>query len=611
MVIENKINTYYNIKCEKCGDIIHKHKNYCKQYGDEYWFNPPLVCACGNSAKIVRLGYNFCEIKDPDAVKNRPNNNLNSKPIIKPSNNPIIKQMNISQQTSVIATITNTEESKLIEVLKSYINQQNETILRVKQAHEERVTMIEDTKMTIRDMLKYIKNINQHIEATAKLKEKVRVADEDILILRQENSKLKNDLNLAVTENTKLMELLSDEHYKALDIKGHLVELSRKETEFINEILEKENEVSIIEDKIKELNNQVVELDDEILYQSFGLYKPLYDFTNSLQYKERLDEVRKQQKEMVKNKSAVSYSLSWTVNGSKAQGTKMTNDNIKQILRCFNSECENVIDRVKFNNFDSMKSRITKSYESLNKLNEVNMIAIEQNFLELKYEELNLAYEFQLKKQEEKDELRILREQQREDAKVAKELEERRKEIEKEQQHYENALCRLDDQIQVEKNETRLEFLLEKRKEIEANLVDLDIALKEVDYREANQRAGYVYVISNIGAFGENVYKIGMTRRLDPQERVDELGNASVPFKYDIHAMIFSDDAPKLESALHRAFVNKRINAINNRKEFFWVTLAEIEKVVKENHDKTVEFINVSPAQQYRETLKMKGKQNG
>jgi hypothetical protein len=234
-----------------------------------------------------------------------------------------------------------------------------------------------------------------------------------------------------------------------------------------------------------------------------------------------------------------------------------------------------------------------------------------QNFLDLKYEELSLAYEYQLKKQEEKEELRILREQQREDAKVAREIEEKRREIEKEQQHYENALNRLNDQIEVEKSETRLQFLLEKKKEIEDNLVELDIAMKEVDYREANQRAGYVYIISNIGAFGENVFKIGMTRRLDPQERVDELGNASVPFRYDIHAMIFSDDAPKLENALHRAFEQKRINAINNRKEFFRVTLAEIEEVVKENHDNTVEFTNVPPAQQYRETLKIHISKNG
>ncbi|MBQ7916373.1 MAG: GIY-YIG nuclease family protein, partial [Firmicutes bacterium] len=123
---------------------------------------------------------------------------------------------------------------------------------------------------------------------------------------------------------------------------------------------------------------------------------------------------------------------------------------------------------------------------------------------------------------------------------------------------------------------------------------------KNVDYREANKRAGYVYVISNIGAFGDDVYKIGMTRRLDPMERIDELGDASVPFDYDVHALIFSDDAPALESALHNAFEANKVNKINSRREFFKISLNEIKAVVAKNFDKTVEWIDVPEAEQYR-----------
>lgn len=147
--------------------------------------------------------------------------------------------------------------------------------------------------------------------------------------------------------------------------------------------------------------------------------------------------------------------------------------------------------------------------------------------------------------------------------------------------------------------------MLEKKAEIEDQLSNLQKALDDVDYREANQKAGYVYIISNIGAFGENVYKIGMTRRLDPMERVDELGDASVPFNFDVHAMIFSEDAPKLEAALHRAFEDRKLNMVNTRREFFHVTLDEIESVVKANYDKTVEFIKIPPAEQYRQSLAM------
>ena len=133
----------------------------------------------------------------------------------------------------------------------------------------------------------------------------------------------------------------------------------------------------------------------------------------------------------------------------------------------------------------------------------------------------------------------------------------------------------------------------------------MDKALQDLDYREAN-RAGYVYIISNIGAFGENIYKIGMTRKLEPEERIAGLSGASVPFRFDIHAMIFSNDAPKLEAALHNAFADRKMNLVNGRKEFFMVTLEEIKKVVQENHDKTVEFLNVAEAQQYRESEMMR-----
>ena len=130
--------------------------------------------------------------------------------------------------------------------------------------------------------------------------------------------------------------------------------------------------------------------------------------------------------------------------------------------------------------------------------------------------------------------------------------------------------------------------------------------MKDIDYREANQKAGYVYVVSNIGAFGKDVYKIGMTRRLNPQDRIDELSGASVPFKFDVHAMIFSDDAPALEAAIHNALDDKKINLVNNRKEFFRVSLTEIEEIINNNFDRTVDFIEIPDAQQYRESLKIR-----
>ena len=190
----------------------------------------------------------------------------------------------------------------------------------------------------------------------------------------------------------------------------------------------------------------------------------------------------------------------------------------------------------------------------------------------------------------------------REAAKLARELEAERRKLEKEQSHYENALAKLNEQLATASAADQ-GAIEERKAQIEKQLEKIDMAFRDVDYREANQRAGYVYIISNIGAFGENVYKIGMTRRLDPMDRIDELGDASVPFKFDVHAMIFSEDAPGLEAALHNAFADKKLNFVNQRREFFNVSLDEIKKVIRDNYEKSVEFIETPPAEQYRESL--------
>nr|WP_277612726.1 DUF4041 domain-containing protein [Methanocorpusculum petauri] len=284
----------------------------------------------------------------------------------------------------------------------------------------------------------------------------------------------------------------------------------------------------------------------------------------------------------------------------------MITNNIKQIVRSFNAECENAIDRVKFNNVESMKGRIKRSYDHLNKLNKTNAICISEKYYNLKIEELHLAIEYALKKQQEKEELKRIREEQREEAKLAKEIEEARKEIGKEQKHYNNLLSKLDMQLLDTSDEVKRSELIEKRENVVAQIADLDKALQDIDYRAANMKAGYVYIISNIGSFGENIYKIGMTRRLDPMERIDELGDASVPFNFDTHAIIFSEDAPALEAALHRAFESKKLNMVNTRREFFRVTLSDIEEVVRKNYDKTVDFNVIPPAEQYRNSERIR-----
>ncbi|MRM89288.1 DUF4041 domain-containing protein [Faecalicatena contorta] len=420
----------------------------------------------------------------------------------------------------------------------------------------------------------------------------------------------KAELEALQQKHDDLQSLMTPELQNAFDLQNKIRELdstikSRENTisELDSSISGKQIELGKLDMQIDDKKSEIICLDEEILVQEFGLYKPQYDFANALDYKEKLAEIRSKQKTMIKEKRAVSGNTSWQVNGSATKGKKMVSDTQKLLLRAFNNECDEVVSKVKYTNFDASLNRIHKSADAISKLGATMDISINKFYLDLKVKELRLAFEYQQKKQEEKEAQKAARAEMKEAARLQKEIEVQRKKIEKEQTHYQTAYEKLIKQLELTPDN---QDLLSKKTELENQLQDIDKAMKDIDYREANQRAGYVYIISNIGAFGENIYKIGMTRRLDPQDRVDELGDASVPFNFDIHAMIFSDDAPALETALHKAFEDRKLNMVNTRREFFNVTLDEIKAVVKKNFDKTVEFIDVPDAEQYRISQKMK-----
>lgn len=402
---------------------------------------------------------------------------------------------------------------------------------------------------------------------------------------------------------SQLKSMVPPEGQVVLDLKSQIEALTSTEAVLSEKCNSLTSQINELENTIVQKREQIIELDDKITLQEFGLYQPTYDFISSDEYKAKLLDIRAQQKELIKKNAAVSGNSGFVYNGSVAQGNKIVADMQKLLLRAFNSECDDIISHVKFNNYDASKKRIDKSCDSISKLGKMMNIVVTRPYYELKINELSLALEYQMKKQQEKEELKEERARLKEEAKLLKEIEEARRKVEKEQAHYQNALARIESQLLADADNPDL---LAKKQEIIDGLNDAEKALKDIDYREANKRAGYVYIISNIGAFGENVYKIGMTRRLEPQERVDELGDASVPFNFDVHAMIFTDDAPGLESALHKAFENRKLNMVNTRREFFNVTLDEIKSEIKKNFDKTVEFKDVPDAEQYRVSQKMK-----
>ncbi len=371
-------------------------------------------------------------------------------------------------------------------------------------------------------------------------------------------------------------------------------------TSLQKEIENKKAEINTLGLKCTQLQTEIVNIESEIAIQDYGLYKPTYKFSNSDLYKDRLKAVRDNQKDMIKKGMACAGNMNWTVNGSSAQGKKMVKDMQKLLLRAFNVECDDIVNNVKISNFDRSKERINKVAEQISKLATVMSIYITPMYINLKLEELCLALDFEQKKQEEKERIKEARERQREEAKIQKEIEEQRKKLLKERTHYQNALAVINEQLQQHPNDIDL---ITKQRELQSNISDTAKAIADVDYREANKRAGYVYIISNIGAFGKDIYKIGMTRRLQPQDRIDELSSASVPFNFDVHAMIFSEDAPALEAALHHAFEDKKINKINSRREFFRVSLNEIKTEVRKNFDKTVEWVDFPEAEQFRQSV--------
>ena len=361
--------------------------------------------------------------------------------------------------------------------------------------------------------------------------------------------------------------------------------------------------------KIQNLQQKLSEVEESESVQSFGFYKSQYNFGSSEEYKRRLDQIRTQQSKMLKDKTAAICRVPWVVEGSQKKGKKMTDDFLTLILRAFNGECDAAILQVKYNNANKLETRINKAFDTLNKLSETNRCQIMPSYRALKLEELYLTHEFLEKKQEEAEEQRRIREQMREEEKERRELEKARKDAEQEVKRREQALEKARREIEQTTGQQR-EQLERKIQEINQQLQEALASQTRAISRAQVTKAGYIYVISNIGSFGENIYKIGMTRRLEPDDRVKELSGASVPFPFDIHAMIFSENVPQTENLLHQCFRDRSVNKVNQRKEFFKVTLDEITSALETIAEQTktvkkaeIKFTKVAEAEQYRKTL--------
>ena len=360
--------------------------------------------------------------------------------------------------------------------------------------------------------------------------------------------------------------------------------------------------------KISDLRAKLETLEEKDILQEFGFYETKYDFGESEKYKSRLAKIRAQQKESIKAKQAAVCYTEWKVGGSVKEGKKMTDSFIKLVLRAFNGECDASVAKVNYRNIEAMEKRINRSCEALNKLSKVTHCEITSQYLRLKLEELWVAHEYQEKKQEEKEEQRIIREQMREEERALRELEKAKKEAEQEELRYQKALEKARKDVESATGDAQ-QKLLDQIQKLQERLTEAEVNKERAMSQAQLTKQGHVYVISNIGSFGKDVYKIGMTRRLKPEDRVKELGDASVPFPFDVHAMIFCENAPELESRLHKKFAARRVNKINTRKEFFRIELDEIIDAVQEVDEELnvckseVIFTKIAQADDYRKTL--------
>lgn len=307
---------------------------------------------------------------------------------------------------------------------------------------------------------------------------------------------------------------------------------------------------------------------------------------------------------MVRAGKASRFAVQWTVGGSRRDGERMQRQYSKLMLRAFNGECEAAIAKVAWNNAITMEERIRKSFEAINALGGVMQVSIEEPYMQLKIGELRLEHELEEKKRAVVEEQRRARDQLREQERAQRELDEEKANAEEAEAGFAKAL----DKARVEAARAQGEEhtrLTSRILELEEQLKGAQQKRERVNALAQLTRAGYVYVLSNIGSFGENVYKIGMTRRFDPNDRVKELGDASVPFGFDVHAMVYSENAPALEQSFHERFADRNVNPMNLRKEFFRVTIDELQAFAKER-GLQIAFTRVPEAREYRETTARK-----
>lgn len=449
-------------------------------------------------------------------------------------------------------------------------------------------TTIQDALATAKDDVDTIIDA-ANAEATLLVKE----ANEKVAHILESPQEVLGEINTKITEATSQLD----------NVQSDVTKLTKERTRLQNQVKKNKAEILGINtlrdnfpDAIDFSKIEEYLVDWESAISEDGILNPIIDL--HLHFKDS--------KTLRKDMRQIKKDIDKLLESYKGSYTTKANVTIYELMVIgLQAELQNIQHTLTYTNLgeatDSAKKLIEKYLIICGNGNAAILKTITRFLTELEplfVQAIEVEYKYHVKKAKEKEEQQRIREQMRQEAEERKKLEEERKKIAKEEEKYKQEIIKSREQMSLETDLEKIKLLEQKIAELEIQSQAVE-AKKEEITRLANGRAGHVYVISNLGSFGDNMFKVGMTRRLEPQDRVDELGDASVPFRFDVHAMIFSEDAVGLENQLHSILEEKRVNKINRRKEFFAVSLDDIQETVQ-SIDPTVEFITTMVAEEYR-----------
>ncbi len=388
-----------------------------------------------------------------------------------------------------------------------------------------------------------------------------RLFEHEMEAERQRAAKQSKDLAAELNGRRGELEELLKEIEQAQDGKNLLQEMTKRRSELSEVLIElaKANE-----------NKELIDL---------GFSRQDFTHTDPASYQQAIEDIENKQARMLKEGLAAKCTMNWTIEGSEKKGEQMIGKLMKLALRTFNADSDAAIAKVKWNNIGTMADRINKSEETIEKTLDKWGIIIVDSYRDLKLKELRLTFERAELDQRIKEEQKEIREQQREEEKARREAETAERAAEKEERQLAMALEKAKQEMSQAHTADMTKHLM-RIKEHEIKLSSAGEDRQRAVSMAQLTKMGNVYIVSNVGSFGHDVLKIGMTRRMDPMDRIWELSDASVPFDFDVHGMIKTDDAPSLEAKLHQKFEDRRLNLINLRKEFFRVTIKDVQEVV-------------------------------